>query len=138
LPATAGRQRIESDPNGDLARALGAIASACHPLKAFDGRPLGTFAVASTTRNGFADDEVAWLGPITNFLAEPLEGFEGVDWDNRLSLAPIGRRVAAWPRWLPADRSIFRRDCLIPSRQLEPSRKHAVDSNLTMGSPGLR
>jgi hypothetical protein len=114
--------------------ALGATASACQPLKAFDGRPLGTLAVASTTRKSFTDDEVAWLG----FLAEALERFKAVDWHYRLTLTPIGRRGAAWPRWLrPSDPSSDR-DCLIPSRQLEPSRKHAVESNLTTGSPGLR
>src|SRR5262249_46456725 len=40
------------------------------------GRVLGTFSVASTTRESFTDDEVAWLGTITNFLAQAWERFE--------------------------------------------------------------
>ncbi len=72
----ADKQRIASDPNGGLVRALGATAYACYPLKASDGRLLGTFAVASATREGFTDDEVAWLGTITNFLAQAWERFE--------------------------------------------------------------
>ncbi len=72
----ADKQRIASDPNGSLVRELGATAYACYPLKASDGRLLGTFAVASATREGFTADEVAWLGTITNFLAQAWERFE--------------------------------------------------------------
>jgi PAS domain S-box-containing protein len=72
----ADRQRIAFDPKGTFVRGLGATAYACHPLMATDGRPLGTFAVASTTRDSFTDDEVAWLGTITNFLAQVWERFE--------------------------------------------------------------
>jgi PAS domain S-box-containing protein len=72
----ADKQRIASDPNGGLVRELGATAYACYPLKASDGRLLGTFAVASATREGFTADEVAWLGTITNFLAQAWERFE--------------------------------------------------------------
>jgi PAS domain S-box-containing protein len=75
-PLVADKRRIASDPNGGLVRALGATAYACYPLKASDGRLLGTFAVASATREGFTDDEVAWLGTITNFLAQAWERFE--------------------------------------------------------------
>jgi PAS domain S-box-containing protein len=75
-PVVADRQRIASDPNGNLPRKLGATAYACYPLKASDGRLLGTFAVASTTRESFTDDEVAWLGTIANFLAQAWERFE--------------------------------------------------------------
>ena len=72
----ADKQRIASDPNGGLVRELGATAYACYPLKTSDGRLLGTFAVASATREGFTADEVAWLGTITNFLAQAWERFE--------------------------------------------------------------
>src|SRR5215475_3923348 len=72
----ADKQRIASDPNGGLVRKLGATAYACYPLKASNGRLLGTFAVASATRESFSDDEVAWLGTITNFLAQAWERFE--------------------------------------------------------------
>ncbi len=57
----ADMQRIACDPKGAFVRDLGATAYACHPLMAADGRPLGTFSVASTTREGFTDEEVAWL-----------------------------------------------------------------------------
>src|SRR5215475_12562690 len=72
----ADKQRIASDPNGGRVRKLGATAYACYPLKASNGRLLGTFAVASATRESFSDDEVAWLGTITNFLAQAWERFE--------------------------------------------------------------
>jgi PAS domain S-box-containing protein len=72
----ADKQRIAYDPKGAFVRGLGATAYACHPLMAADGRVLGTFSVASTTREGFTDDEVAWLGTITNFLAQAWERFE--------------------------------------------------------------
>jgi PAS domain S-box-containing protein len=75
-PLVADRQRIASDPNGGLVRELGATAYACYPLKASDGRLLGTFAVASASRDCFTDDEVTWLGMITNFLAQAWERFE--------------------------------------------------------------
>jgi len=76
LPLVANKQRIASDPRGGLVRKLGATAYACHPLKASDGRLLGTFAVASATRESFTHEEVAWLGTITNFLAQAWERFE--------------------------------------------------------------
>jgi GAF domain-containing protein len=59
-PLVADKQRIACDPNGRLVRTLGATAYACYPLKASDGRLLGTFAVASATRESFADDEAAF------------------------------------------------------------------------------
>ena len=72
-PLVADKLLIASDPNGGLVRKLGATAYACYPLTASDGRLLGTFAVASATRDGFSDDEVIWLGTITNFLAQAWE-----------------------------------------------------------------
>jgi PAS domain S-box-containing protein len=75
-PLVADKHRIASDPNAGLMRKLGATAYACYPLKASNGRLLGTFAVASATREGFTDDEVVWLGTITNFLAQAWERFE--------------------------------------------------------------
>jgi PAS domain S-box-containing protein len=95
-PLVADKQRIACDPNGSLVRKLGATAYACYPLKASDGRLLGTFAVASATREGFTDDEVAWLGTITNFLAQAWERFEAEQGLHaseervRLSLAAAG------------------------------------------------
>jgi PAS domain S-box-containing protein len=75
-PLVADRQRIASDPNGGLVRELGATAYACYPLKASGGRLLGTFAVASARREGFTNDDVVWLGTITNFLSQAWERFE--------------------------------------------------------------
>src|SRR5262249_28834631 len=75
-PLVADKLRIASDPKGCLARELGVTAYAGYPLKASNGRLLGTFAVASTTRDSFTDDDVAWLGTITNFLAQAWERFE--------------------------------------------------------------
>jgi PAS domain S-box-containing protein len=69
----ADKQRIARDPKGAFVRDLRATAYACHPLMASDGHPIGTFSVASTTREGFTDDEVAWLGTVTNFLAQAWE-----------------------------------------------------------------
>ncbi len=71
----ADKQRIAADPEG-LVQKLGATAYACYPLNASDGRLLGTFAIASATRESFTDDEVAWLGTITNFLAQAWERIE--------------------------------------------------------------
>jgi PAS domain S-box-containing protein len=75
-PLVADKHRIASDPDAGLMRKLGATAYACYPLKASDGRSLGAFAVASVTREGFTDDEVVWLGTITDFLAQAWERFE--------------------------------------------------------------
>jgi PAS domain S-box-containing protein len=75
-PLVADKHRIASDPNGRLVRELGATAYAGYPLKASDGRLLGTFAVASATRERFTDDEVVWLGTVTNFLGQAWERLE--------------------------------------------------------------
>jgi PAS domain S-box-containing protein len=75
-PLVADKHRIASDQNGALVRGLGATAYACYPLKASDGRLLGTFAVASATREAFTDDEVAWLGTVASLLAHAWERFE--------------------------------------------------------------
>src|SRR5262249_42661940 len=64
---------------------------ACYPLKASDGRLLGTFAVASATREGFTDDEVAWLGTITNFLAQ---AWERLDAEQRLRVSEQRLRLS--------------------------------------------
>ncbi len=75
-PIVADKQRIACDPNGAFVRGLGVTAYVCHPLMAADGRLLGTFAVASATREGFTDDEVTCLRTITNFLAQAWERFD--------------------------------------------------------------
>ncbi len=99
-PLVADKQRIASDPNGGLVRELGATAYACYPLKASDGRLLGTFAVASTIQESFTDDEVAWLGTITNFLAQAWERFEAEHGlrasEERLRLSQDAAGIGYW------------------------------------------
>src|SRR5215469_17268821 len=99
-PLVADKLRIASDPNGGLVRELGATAYACYPLKASDGRLLGTFAVASATRESFTEDEVAWLGTITNFLAQAWERFEAEESlrvsEERLRLSQEAAGLGHW------------------------------------------
>jgi PAS domain S-box-containing protein len=96
----ADNERIACDPNGALVRALGATAYACHPLLASDGRLLGTFAVASRTRENFTDAEVAWLGTIINFLAQAWERLEAEQGlrasEERLRLAQNAASLGHW------------------------------------------
>src|SRR5262252_9433446 len=95
-PLVADTRRITSDPNGGLVRELGATAYACYPLKASDGCLLGTFAVASATRDCFTDGEVTWLGTITNFLAQPGSG------SRRSRVYARARRVCSLPWMQPS------------------------------------
>jgi PAS domain S-box-containing protein len=99
-PLVADKQRIVCDPNAGLVRELRATAYACYPLKASDGRLLGTFAVASATREGFTDDDVVWLGTITNFLAQAWERFEAEEAlrvsKDRLQLALDAAQLGWW------------------------------------------
>ncbi len=90
----ADKKRIACDPKGAFMRLLGTMAYACHPLMASNGRVLGTFAIASTTREGFADDEVTWLGTVTNFLAQAWERFEA-EQDLRVSEERLRRSQEA-------------------------------------------
>ncbi len=99
-PIVADRLRIACDPDGAFVRALGATAFACHLLLASDGRLLGTFAVASRTRENFTEDDVAWLGTVINFLAqawERLEAEQGLRASkDRLQLALDAARLGWW------------------------------------------
>jgi PAS domain S-box-containing protein len=99
-PVVADRQRIACDPNGTFVRAFGATAFASYPLLASDGRLLGTFAVASTTRESFADDETAWLGTVINFLAQAWERLEAEQGlrasEERLRLALEAAQLGWW------------------------------------------
>jgi PAS domain S-box-containing protein len=99
-PIVADKQHIACDPNGALGRALGATAFAAHPLLASDGRLLGTFAVASRTRESFTEDDVAWLGTVINFLAqawERLEAEQGLRTSkDRLQLALEAAQLGSW------------------------------------------
>jgi PAS domain S-box-containing protein len=99
-PIVVDKQRIACDPDGALVRTLGATAYACRPLMASDGRLLGTFAVASRTRESFTDDEVAWFGTVVNFLAqiwERLEAEQGLRAsEERLRLAQNAAGLGHW------------------------------------------
>jgi PAS domain S-box-containing protein len=99
-PVVADRRRIACDPNGAWFHALGATAFACHPLLASEGRLLGTFAVASRTRESFTDDEVAWLGTVINFLAQAWERLEAEQGlrasEERLRIALEAAQLGWW------------------------------------------
>jgi PAS domain S-box-containing protein len=99
-PIVADRQRIACDPNGIFVRAFGATAFASYPLLAPNGRLLGTFAVASRTRESFTDDDVAWLGTVINFLAQAWERLEAEQGlrasEERLRLAQNAAGLGHW------------------------------------------
>jgi GAF domain-containing protein len=107
----ADKQRIACDPNGAFVRGLGATAYACHPLKASNGRLLGTFALASTTREGFTDDEVAWLGTATNFLAQAWERLGAEQGlrasEERLRLSQQAAGLGSWEYDFAGDRMVW-------------------------------
>jgi PAS domain S-box-containing protein len=139
-PLVADKQRIACDPNGGLVRELGATAYACYPLKASDGRLLGTFAVASATRESFTDDEVAWLGTITNFLAQGWERFEAEESlrvsEERLRLSQEAAGLGHWDYdyasgtlvWSEQTRKLLGVEPAVPaSRALLRSRVHPED-----------
>jgi PAS domain S-box-containing protein len=136
----ADKQRIAYDPKGAFVRGLGATAYACHPLMASDGRVLGTFSVASTTRDCFTDDEVTWLGTITNFLAQAWERFEAEQGlrasEERLRLSQGAAGLGHWDSdfssgtlvWSEQTRKLLGVDPAEPaSRALLLSRVHAED-----------
>jgi PAS domain S-box-containing protein len=99
-PVVADKERIACDPDAALVRTLGATAYACRPLLASDGRLLGTFAVASRTREGFTGDEIAWLGTVVNFLAQVWERLQAEQdlraSEERLRLALEAARLGSW------------------------------------------
>lgn len=64
---------VATHPKGDLARALHIGAYCCHPLRAASGRALGTLALASTRRNRFDPDEIAFLQLVASALARVWE-----------------------------------------------------------------
>src|SRR5262249_9139664 len=121
-------------------RDLGATAYACHPLMAPDSRALGTFSVASTTREGFTDDEVVWLGTITNFLAQAWERFEAEQGlrasEERLRLSQEAAGLGHWDFdfaggtlvWSEQTRKLLGVEPVAPaSRALLLSRVHPED-----------
>jgi PAS domain S-box-containing protein len=72
-PIHADARGIASDPNIAFVHAMGLRTYACHPLRASDGRILGTFSLGSTRRDGFAPEEVGFLQAVANFFAQAWE-----------------------------------------------------------------
>ncbi len=139
-PLVADKRRIASDPNAAFVRLLGATAYACYPLKASDGRLLGTFAIAAATRESFTDDEVAWLGTITNFLAQAWERLEAEQSlrasEQRLRLSQQAAGLGYWhfdfasgtPIWSEQTRKLLGVEPAAPaSKALLFSRVHPED-----------
>jgi signal transduction histidine kinase/integral membrane sensor domain MASE1/CheY-like chemotaxis protein len=65
----ADAARIATDPQGGAARAAGVRAFVCHPLRGAEGRTLGTLSFASTRRDRFEPDEIAFLQTVCHFVA---------------------------------------------------------------------
>ena len=68
-PLVADAARIATDAAGAFVHAMGVHAYACHPLLSRDGRLLGTFSLASTTRHDFEPADVEFLQTLCNFMA---------------------------------------------------------------------
>ena len=68
-PLIADAARIDTDARGAFVRAMGVRAYACHPLLARDGRLLGTFSLASTTRQSFDLLDVEFLQTLCHFMS---------------------------------------------------------------------
>ncbi|MFN7915370.1 MAG: PAS domain S-box protein [Vicinamibacterales bacterium] len=68
-PLIANAGRIATDEKGAFVRAMGVHAYACHPLLARDGRLLGTFSLASTTRDTFDDADVEFFQTLCHFMS---------------------------------------------------------------------
>ena len=82
LAADAGT--IASEPQGAFVHALGVTAYACHPLTSSEGRMLGTFSLASTTRDAFTPEDISFLQTVSNMLAQSWERW-AVERDLRIS-----------------------------------------------------
>jgi PAS domain S-box-containing protein len=102
---------VAAPTGGGLMRELGVTACACLPLKASDGRLLGTFAVASVSRERFTDDEIVWLGTIANFLAQAWERLEAEQRsgarDEFLRFSQEAAGLGSWEHDFTADRVIW-------------------------------
>ena len=68
-PIVADESRIQTDPRGAFVRGMGVRAYACHPLLARDGRLLGTFSLASTSRDRFEPADVEFLQTLCHYLS---------------------------------------------------------------------
>lgn len=68
-PVAANKERICTDPAGSFAKQIGVTAYACHPLLGRDGKVLGTFSLASTTRTEFSHSEIEFLQTVSHCMA---------------------------------------------------------------------
>ena len=82
-PIMADARRIREDPKGAFVREVAATAYACHPLFDSHGRVLGTFSVASRTRDSFDADDLHFLQTICHFVA--------VAWERQAANAALAR-----------------------------------------------
>ncbi|MGE3958651.1 MAG: PAS domain S-box protein [Vicinamibacterales bacterium] len=69
MPLVADATRIALDEKGAFVRQMGVRAYACHPLLARSGRLLGTFSLASRTRDTFDNTDVEFLQTLCHFLS---------------------------------------------------------------------
>ena len=69
MVAATGQPRSAADPLAEFEELPGVRALSCHPLLSRDGRVLGTFSVASTTRSAFSSGEIEFLQTVSHFLS---------------------------------------------------------------------
>ena len=105
----ADAARIGTDPAGAFVRELGVKDFVCHPLRGTGGNVLGTFALGSSRRERFSDDDVAWLATVVNVLAQSWERITAEqavrEREQRLQIAMSGAGLAAWDRDLVSGRN---------------------------------
>lgn len=69
MVAATGQPHVVGDPPAAFDQLPGVRALSCHPLLSRDGRVLGTFSVASTTRCAFSSSEIEFLQTVSHFLS---------------------------------------------------------------------
>ncbi len=65
----ADAEQIDSDPRGEFVRGMGIRAYACHPLKAGDGRVLGTLSFGTSRRDRFNEEELGFFQTLCHLVA---------------------------------------------------------------------
>lgn len=80
-PLLADAARLASDPLGAFARGIGLTAYVCHPLQMRNGQTVGTLSFASTSREQFSDEDVAFMQTVSHFVA--------LAWERRQVLAEL-------------------------------------------------
>ncbi|WP_189415915.1 hybrid sensor histidine kinase/response regulator [Cellvibrio zantedeschiae] len=80
-PLAANKERICADAAGAFVLQMGVTAYACHPLFSRDGKVIGTFSVASTTRDEYSKSEIEFLQTVSHFMA--------IAWDRHQAEAQV-------------------------------------------------